>query len=113
MKSTKPILGALGVLAAASAVAASGGGGGTHGDVAAAASGGRSSSTQGLPQGSEPVNLKPSDFTTDIDNPYWPMRPGSRWVYREGDTAGTGEMLSLHTDGAGGRAALISFTPGR
>jgi hypothetical protein len=22
-------------------------------------------------------------FTTDIDNPYWPLRPGSRWVYRE------------------------------
>jgi len=20
----------------------------------------------------------------DIDNPYWPMRPGSQWVYREG-----------------------------
>jgi len=25
----------------------------------------------------------PSDFTTKIDNPYWPMRPGMRWVYRE------------------------------
>jgi hypothetical protein len=25
----------------------------------------------------------PSDFTTRIDNPYWPMRPGMRWVYRE------------------------------
>jgi hypothetical protein len=37
----------------------------------------------GLPQGSEPVNLDPADFTTRIDNPYWPMRPGSSWVYRE------------------------------
>jgi hypothetical protein len=35
-----------------------------------------------LPQGSEPVDLDPADFTNDIDNPYWPMRPGSRWVYR-------------------------------
>ena len=26
---------------------------------------------------------RPADFTTDIDNPYWPMRPGSKWVYRE------------------------------
>jgi hypothetical protein len=39
--------------------------------------------SSGLPQGSEPVNLDPADFTTRIDNPYWPMRPGSRWVYRE------------------------------
>jgi hypothetical protein len=36
-----------------------------------------------LPQGAEPVALDPADFTTDIDNPYWPMEPGSRWVYRE------------------------------
>jgi hypothetical protein len=35
-----------------------------------------------LPQGSEPVDLDPADFTNDIDNPYWPMRPGSKWVYR-------------------------------
>ena len=37
----------------------------------------------GLPNGSEPVKLDPADFTTMIDNPYWPMRPGNRWVYRE------------------------------
>jgi hypothetical protein len=36
-----------------------------------------------LPQGSEPVCLNPADFTTQIDNPYWPMAPGSKWVYRE------------------------------
>lgn len=42
----------------------------------------------GLPQGSEPVTLDPADFTTTIDNPYWPMRPGSRWVYRETDPDG-------------------------
>lgn len=41
-----------------------------------------------LPQGAEPVRLDPADFTTRIDNPYWPMRPGSRWVYREGDGEG-------------------------
>ena len=38
----------------------------------------------GLPQGSEPVRLDPADFTTRIDNAYWPMRPGTSWVYREG-----------------------------
>jgi hypothetical protein len=36
-----------------------------------------------LPQGGQPVELDPADFTTQIDNPYWPMRPGARWVYRE------------------------------
>jgi hypothetical protein len=30
-------------------------------------------------------------FTTKIDNPYWPMSPGSKWVYRETDTTGTRE----------------------
>jgi hypothetical protein len=42
----------------------------------------------GLPQGGESVNLDPADFTTRIDNPYWPMRPGGRWVYRETDQEG-------------------------
>jgi len=37
----------------------------------------------GLPRGSERVKLDPADFTTKIDNPYWPMKPGTRWVYRE------------------------------
>ena len=36
-----------------------------------------------LPQGADPVELDPADFTTEIDNPYWPMRPGVRWIYRE------------------------------
>ena len=27
--------------------------------------------------------LDPAEFTTSIDNPYWPMAPGSRWVYNE------------------------------
>lgn len=55
------------------------------GAVVVAAKPGRSNP---LPQGGEPVNLNPADFTTDIDNPYWPMKPGSRWVYRETDSTG-------------------------
>jgi hypothetical protein len=43
----------------------------------------KSSSSSGLPQGTKPVKLDPADFTTNIDNAYWPMRPGSHWVYRE------------------------------
>lgn len=41
------------------------------------------STTAQLPQGSEPVELDPSDFTIEIDNPYLPMLPGTRWTYRE------------------------------
>jgi hypothetical protein len=51
------------------------------------------SHNRGLPQGSEPVNLNPADFSTRIDNPYWPMRPGSRWVYSETDTEGTKQKV--------------------
>src|SRR5688572_17343424 len=46
-----------------------------------------------LPHGSEPVNLNPADFTTKIDNPYWPMKPGSRWVYRETDSEGARQRV--------------------
>lgn len=38
-----------------------------------------------LPQGSDPVEIDPTAFSAEIDNPYWPMKPGSTWVYREGD----------------------------
>jgi hypothetical protein len=41
-----------------------------------------------LPTGTEPVTLDPAEFTNRIDNPYWPMKPGSRWVYRETDGEG-------------------------
>ena len=43
---------------------------------------------QGLPQGSEAVKLDPADFSVRIDNPYWPMKPGTRWTYRETDAEG-------------------------
>jgi hypothetical protein len=41
-----------------------------------------------LPQGSETVELDPASFTADVDNRYWPMRPGTRWTYREVDEEG-------------------------
>jgi hypothetical protein len=65
----RPIAVAIAVLA----LAACGGGGSKS----------KSASSSGLPQGTKPVKLDPADFTTNIDNPYWPMRPGSHWVYRE------------------------------
>jgi hypothetical protein len=41
-----------------------------------------------LPEGDAPVELDPALFTTEIDNPYWPMKPGTRWTYREVDSDG-------------------------
>ena len=48
-----------------------------------------------LPQGGEPVTLDPADFTTRIDNRYWPMRPGSRWVYRERGENGRTQRVTV------------------
>jgi hypothetical protein len=53
----------------------------------------QSSAADGLPQGSEPVEIDPADFTTEIDNRYWPMKPGSRWVYSETDSEGTRQRV--------------------
>lgn len=41
-----------------------------------------------LPRGSESVDLDPARFTVEIDNPYWPMVPGTRWTYLEIDEKG-------------------------
>ena len=38
-----------------------------------------------LPQGGDPVEIDPARFTAEIDHPFWPMAPGTTWVYREGD----------------------------
>ena len=38
--------------------------------------------------GADVLRLDPGLFTTRIDNPFWPMTPGSRWVYREVDADG-------------------------
>jgi hypothetical protein len=43
---------------------------------------------EGLPQGSDPVELDPDELTTEIDNRWWPMEPGTRWTYRELDEEG-------------------------
>ena len=87
MNSAKPIaaFGALGValaIATAAGAGSTGPGGRTEGQSACP-----------LPQGSERVHLKAADFTTRIDNPYWPMRPGSRWTYRETDSEGARQKV--------------------
>jgi hypothetical protein len=69
--------------------------------IATACGGGSSQSTQpttstatgtaatSLPVGSKPFKMNPADFTTEIDHPYWPMKPGSRWIFRETDAEGS------------------------
>ena len=82
MNARKPIAALVGVLVAASAVATAGG-----------ESGSQSSRSCRChvqdPSGKRAGSPEPRDFTTRIDNPWWPMRPGSRWVYRETDPEGT------------------------
>jgi len=51
------------------------------------------SSEGGLPQGSDPVTLDPADFSTDITNEYWPMKPGTRWTSREIDEEGEAQEV--------------------
>ena len=41
-----------------------------------------------LPKGSEPVTLNPSEFTSQVTNPYFPLKPGAKWVYQEDDGSG-------------------------
>jgi hypothetical protein len=36
----------------------------------------------------KPARLDPAQFTTRIDNPFWPMTPDSRWIYRETEADG-------------------------
>ena len=63
-------------------------------DADRAQSGTGSGDQADLPQGSEPVKLNPADFTTRIDNPYWPMAPGDKWVYRETES-GTEQRVEV------------------
>ena len=44
--------------------------------------------SSGLPQGDELVAMDPANFVAEIDNPYWPMKPGSTWTYMETDADG-------------------------
>ena len=41
------------------------------------------------------MRLDPADFTSEITNPYWPMSPGDRWVYREADGQGGEQKVEV------------------
>ncbi len=73
------------------------------------------SSASTLPQGGEHVDLDPADFTTAIDNPYLPMTPGDRRVYRVTDPEGTNERAVVTVTGdikriANGITARVVYT---
>src|SRR5919109_178546 len=40
------------------------------------------SGTNTFPQAGEPANIDPADFSTTVDNPYFPLPVGARWVVR-------------------------------
>lgn len=46
-----------------------------------------------LPQSDEPVELDPADFTADVTNPWFPLKPATRWTYRE--TSEDGEVVEV------------------
>lgn len=49
-----------------------------------------------LPQGSDTIELDPSLFAgVPLDHPFWPIAPGSRWVYRETDADGTEQQVEV------------------
>ena len=50
-----------------------------------------------LPTGSQPVHLDPAEFTTEIDNPYWPIKPGTRWTYREVENGEVNDVVVVVT----------------
>ena len=45
--------------------------------------------TNTFPQSNEPANLNPADFTTQIDNPYFPLPVGAQWHIRVTNQEGT------------------------
>jgi len=65
--------------------------------IAIAGCGGGDANT--LPTGAEHVAIDPADFSSTIDNPYWPMAVGTRWTYRETDNEG------------GKRRVVVTVTP--
>jgi hypothetical protein len=61
-----------------------------------------------LPQGSDPVKLDPADFTTEIDNPYWPISKGKRWVHRNAEERIVVTRTSRKKTVAGIRAVVLT-----
>ena len=78
----------LAVVAVLSAATAACGGGGSQGNAEPTAGTSTGTQSTALPVGARRFDVDPAEFTTEITNPYWPMRPGDHWVYRETDAEG-------------------------
>lgn len=46
-----------------------------------------------VPQSDEPVELDPAEFTAEVTNPWFPLKPGTRWTYLE--TTEDGEQVRV------------------
>jgi hypothetical protein len=64
-----------------------------------------------LPWGGDPVTLDSAGFVGRVDNPYWPMAPGTRWIYLETDAQGGRQRVVVevlwHTKQIEGIAATV------
>ncbi len=49
---------------------------------------GMSDGPPALPRSDEPYELDPADLTPEVTNPWFPLEPGTRWIYREVDEEG-------------------------
>lgn len=78
--------------------------------TAPAAAIGASPTPAALPQGAEVVELDPADFVAVIDNPWWPMPVGRRWVYRETDGEGSVKQVEVTVTGQTREIAGITAT---
>ena len=85
-KTTMAAVAALLIGTAASGCGGSGSSSGTQ--AAGGGTTGAEPATTSLPVDGTPFPIDPSEFTTEIDNPYWPMKPGSQWIFRETDAEG-------------------------
>jgi hypothetical protein len=50
-----------------------------------------------LPTGNQRMELDPAEFTTEIDHPYWPMKPNTRWTYREVEDGDVNDVVVVVT----------------
>ncbi len=95
MKHARKLVAGLVAAAALATVAACGDDSGNESSASTATT---ESTASSLPTGSQPAELDPAEFTTTIDNPYWPMNPGSKWVYNEADPEGDKKVVVTVTD---------------
>jgi hypothetical protein len=79
---------ALAVVATAVVMTACGGGGKSSSSTPTSGGSGTPPATTSLPVGDKPFPINASDFSSSITNPYWPMKPGDHWVYRETNAEG-------------------------